>query len=641
MKWSEFDSQSRRRFLKGTAAAGTIHGTESAMAQQTDADAEAILTGEIDRHNGNSEAYIWITATVDDSPIDEGGGKLVDWHFIEDRSFSLSVPDEENVILGFFQGDPATETYIFFDGNPDVQSLGSHYISGNTDLGTFDIPEGHRLNIQVIDESGIPVEDAITRVHHEEDESFSFITGRTNADGQYQNNETDPGIEIAGDVLVAAAPPEADDPFGENSISVELTVTSPTEAEVELPVSLDSSTPTTETPSDETPPETAPSTVPYDLRAGTKTEIRIGDTTFYVIRDIPDADPQRVAVTTPEYDLVAQPESRQAILVNAYLNDPGYLSQLDEQTRISLIENAKRKAAAWSRAETAARLGDVAADILAAWASAHAGITVYSYAEVLDALDSVIVWGTDWAEDPYKQQFTEMMMACRNIEWVKKETEDVEDLSADAPGVTAVLATLVKAYDEFENTRDVLAGWQLLRESARTTGSTSDFLLVTGTIEIAKVAKGIFLGIIFDKSFGEADDFFEITAEIDGIMHAYQTIRRSIHKRLLEIETAAREGTLTPGQIYEYEILNYTRHQLRAMAHHFAAQRIVELADDDLSLLWNALINAQTNHEQFSQNADVHAWLAKAHCILWGGREKSVRKQLDNSINAEIIESFQ
>lgn len=401
------------------------------------------------------------------------------------------------------------------------------------------------------------------------------------------------------------------------------------------------STPTTETPPEEAPPETVSSTVPYDLRAGTKTEITISDTTFYVIRDIPDVDPQRVAVTTPEYDLVAQPEARQAILINTYLNDLGYLSQFPEQARTSLIENAKRKAAAWSQAETAARLGDVAADILAAWASAHAGLTTHSYTEVLDALDSVIVWGADWAENPYKQQFTEMMMACRNVEWVKMETENVEDLSADAPGVAAVLTTLVKAYDAFEDTRDVLASWQLLRESAQTTGPTSDFLLVTGTIEIAKAAKGIFLGIILDKSFGEADDFFEITAEIDGIMHAYQTIRRSIHERLLEIETAAREGILTPHQTYEFEILNYTRHQLRAMAHHFAAQRIVELANDDLSLLWNAMINARTNYEQYTQIADAHAWLAKAHCISWGGREKSVRTRLNDSINTEIIEGSQ
>lgn len=221
------------------------------------------------------------------------------------------------------------------------------------------------------------------------------------------------------------------------------------------------------------------------------------------------------------------------------------------------------------------------------------------------------------------------------------ETEGVQAIGADAPGVASFLATLVEIYEVFDNTRDVLAGWQLLRESARTSGSTSDFLFATGTLEIAKAAEGIFLGLLLEKSFEEVDSFFEVTAQIDGIMHAYQTIRRSIHERLLEIENAAREGMLTPGQIYEFEILNYTRHQLRTMAHHFAAKRIEELANDDLSFLWNAMINAQTNYEQYTASVDAHAWLAKAHCILWGGRENSVRQYLNKSINVEVMEEHQ
>ncbi|WP_207589786.1 CARDB domain-containing protein [Halomontanus rarus] len=110
------------------------------------------------------------------------------------------------------------------------------------DLGVNDtdvnltVPEGHLLNVSVVDGYGDPVENATVHVFDVRNEHRTGIGSQlTTADGLYHHpNADEPGIELAGDARVRVSPPENDDRFAEQEFTGELTLNETTNYTVEL-----------------------------------------------------------------------------------------------------------------------------------------------------------------------------------------------------------------------------------------------------------------------------------------------------------------------------------------------------------------------------------------------------------------------
>ncbi|MXR42411.1 S8 family serine peptidase [Halobaculum sp. WSA2] len=146
-------------------------------------------------------------------------------------NFSATVRNDTGAAVGYRQRGGVGGANVSADGVPDLYSYGGFNVSGNTSLGTITLPEGHRVNVSVVDEDGDRVENAVLVARHwnSTDREAGFITENqtTDADGQLVN-------ELTGPVSVYVAPPENASRFENRTYVRDLTVTNETNVTVTL-----------------------------------------------------------------------------------------------------------------------------------------------------------------------------------------------------------------------------------------------------------------------------------------------------------------------------------------------------------------------------------------------------------------------
>jgi hypothetical protein len=129
---------------------------------------------------------------------------------IEDGAFEATVEAGTTYSLTFFHLDGSGDYYTEPDGVPLLYGLADDVVvtTDTADVGSYEVPEGYRTRIRFEDLDGNPV-------RHLEP-VFRSTTGSgtgpgqfaTNADGYvYVGDETDPGVELSGDVGVELAIP--------------------------------------------------------------------------------------------------------------------------------------------------------------------------------------------------------------------------------------------------------------------------------------------------------------------------------------------------------------------------------------------------------------------------------------------------
>jgi len=156
-------------------------------------------------------------------------------------AFSILLPERTDPFdIQYYQGDierSSIDKNAFpKDGNVDIYAT---EVAGDedTDLGTVQLPQGFNVNVSVVDESGAPVENASVGFGDQEDGTNATAGWRTmtNANGL---GETDtnhgPGLELNGSADIEVRPPVDQDRFVNRTYQRNLTVTSPTEIEIQL-----------------------------------------------------------------------------------------------------------------------------------------------------------------------------------------------------------------------------------------------------------------------------------------------------------------------------------------------------------------------------------------------------------------------
>jgi len=163
----------------------------------------------------------------------------------EDGSFTYTAPTEQRHDIQLYQlYDADTDNETFDpdgpigprDGTPDLFAVTQLQATRARDLGSIELPEAYPVEVRVVDQDGIPVENARVAVEHYNGEADAGITPYpTNADGYFVwGASKSTGIELRGDVRIEVQPPEGSDRFADETYTRELAVTAPTEIEVTL-----------------------------------------------------------------------------------------------------------------------------------------------------------------------------------------------------------------------------------------------------------------------------------------------------------------------------------------------------------------------------------------------------------------------
>ena len=173
---------------------------------------------------GNTAGNVPVTGAVESAgnePVDgfvhaatEGWEHYEDLPLGASGNFELAAQQGETYDLGYYQYERDENGDVTFaqDSVPDVYSLGSVDVDGETDLGTTTLPEANLLTVSVVDQEGNPVYGADVTVSHRSDDGSDTASWRmdTNSDGELVNYDNEKaGIEVAGNVELTVDPPEA------------------------------------------------------------------------------------------------------------------------------------------------------------------------------------------------------------------------------------------------------------------------------------------------------------------------------------------------------------------------------------------------------------------------------------------------
>lgn len=174
------------------------------------------------------------------------GSESVDSYFAtavtaEDGSFRMLTVEAGDVDVQFYQANwsnNVTPASVARDGVVDMYAIERvNTTSGPVDIGDATVPNGHVVNVTVIDEDGNPVEDATVDIGHTNGNATAGLISYTNSDGKLelgQHNGDMVGMELNGTVNITVTPPNGSALYTDETYYRNLTVTGPEDLTVTL-----------------------------------------------------------------------------------------------------------------------------------------------------------------------------------------------------------------------------------------------------------------------------------------------------------------------------------------------------------------------------------------------------------------------
>lgn len=124
------------------------------------------------------------------------------------------------------------------DGVADLDFAAERTITDDADLGTATVPNGHVVNVTVVNESDVPVENATVAVapdYRDHPDTAAGLTFETTSMGTlHPNPNATAGMELQGNVSIRVRPPEDGTQFVNTTYWRNVTVTAPREITVTL-----------------------------------------------------------------------------------------------------------------------------------------------------------------------------------------------------------------------------------------------------------------------------------------------------------------------------------------------------------------------------------------------------------------------
>lgn len=386
------------------------------------------------------------------------------------------------------------------------------------------------------------------------------------------------------------------------------------------------------------PPETTSEQISdYSFEEGSKVEINIGYQTVYVVYDIPEADQGQTAVTTTDYELVGINTAYDALISYIYSVDREYFSLSSYEKRLQdAIESRKRH----RFDELLFHVEEQLTNLLEAYTLSAIGLSSLTLDTALDGFTDAMVWGADWESNPYKRRMTEMTAILQNGVWMNNLSRDAHSISTQFSELSGMLNVAFEGYKTYSDAKSLSGAWSsVLSGAASGSGSmSSQILLQSGVQQAASVGTGIFVGKLRDYTFNQVEDWFAMNAEISAVMHAYQSARIPLLRRMKTLIKKAKNNELSAIEAVEIDTIGFTLDRLRSLAFDFSGQLYGQMAQMESGGIWNLIQNADTMSKRHLTIADDSWDRARFTFVgMMGSTEDRRRKLLDNSINVEIL----
>lgn len=375
------------------------------------------------------------------------------------------------------------------------------------------------------------------------------------------------------------------------------------------------------------------SEVPYDLEnaehSRTVSVSSGSNGTQYVLWGIPDADPSRRAVVTPDYELVPPEVARDALLTDVWT---------ESRTRYwgDVVEQAERERQAWQILEGLSRAGDVSADVAAALALAHVSPTG-ALKHKISALDSAITWRQNAIDNPHREQFSKMAESLGTVQWARDEyasTASVENLSSEA---LEVIEFAIDAYDTVDTITDVAEVAGVVVAVAENTHSVTMGLMAGGAIGKA-TAFQMFPAIATSYAVDEGSRLLEANARTAAAGVAHNTIRLPILRELDELHEQAVAGIIDPPDIVRYHIEMATQYQIAAAANSAMATYQDSVDDTLLGSGLAQIFGSEDIAETAREMTEHYANLSRYSLAQLGAGWQLGRQRFEESINRELAD---
>lgn len=250
------DGQQATAFDPETGLAKTFHETDNWIPWTAYDDTHDQLYLALPRSVAAFESVDIDAVTLSGTVTDANGNALSGDHlgfftkyhsFVEhttiDDNGTYSVAAEANTTLyvGYQHATENGSLDASADRRVDLHMFEPVEVGTQDEVIDFEVPNGHRLNVTVTDESGDPIRNASVQVYDRQwiGENSSVGTGtgerQTTAAGQLEFPSADePGIDLVGDARVIVRPPEGDDRFDDREYERTVTVDEPTNVTIAL-----------------------------------------------------------------------------------------------------------------------------------------------------------------------------------------------------------------------------------------------------------------------------------------------------------------------------------------------------------------------------------------------------------------------
>jgi len=402
----------------------------------------------------------------------------------------------------------------------------------------------------------------------------------------------------------------------------------PTASPTPTPTATPTETPTA-TPTDApTPPETATRTaadVPYALREGVKTVVDTGYGTYYLIREIPEVDPERVAVTTTDYGLVGRTTTTDVVALDTFSEG---LWAVDWDREVERMRTVRDASAAY---ETLGRLNEVGWDLVEIVVFLASPYKKAAVGPALDIATDAIEWRMDEVDRPYREAF-QGLTACLN------NTASVDELArgvgthGNLPGAIEDWVEAAQLMQEAYSAGSQLApAWKQLLTALQTGGGYS----VAASTALS-AAKGFFFGLAVSATSGMIEGDVEKKTSVHALQNAYANMRLPVVKTLRDFQERFDRDEQVVGDIYCYNGYLQSAYQMNALAFEAASLYWESIADGWLGAVWNPWAGARRKADEYAARADTAKRTAWKTQQLFGLAQTEIGEDVAESINAEF-----
>ncbi|WP_167837365.1 outer membrane protein assembly factor BamB family protein [Halosimplex halophilum] len=399
---------------------------------------------------------------------------------------------------------------------------------------------------------------------------------------------------------------------------------SPTPTPTATPTATPSPTPT-EAPTPTESVSATPGDVPYALREGVKTVVDTGYGTYYLIRSIPEVDPERVAVTTTDYGLVGRTTTKDVVALDTFSEG---LWAADWGREVERMRTVREASAAY---ETLGRLNEIGwdlAEIVVFLASPYKKAAV---APALEIATDAISWTMDEVQRPYRAAFQRLTACLNNARSIDQHARNVVSHGGLGEAIETWVGAAQLMHGAYDTGSDLATAWSQLSTALQSGGGYS-----ASASTALSTAKGFFVGFFVGAASGMIEGDVEKKTAVHGLQNAYANMRLPVVETLRDLQGRFDSGDRTVGDIYRYNAYLLSAYQMDALL--FAASELYweAISDGWLGGVWDAWSGAQRRADEYATRAETAKRTARTTQRLFGLAQTRIGEDVTGSINAEF-----